>query len=92
MVEIIYYLKEKGIQIPNYTKIPSAEEMAERATVVAEQNASLAMEGKTATGQDENAPSRARENKSNSMNSKLNDKGTSDAGKKKMNDSKAKVS
>lgn len=76
---ITFYLKEKGIQIPSDTKIASAEEMAEREMKV--------------QIQDDTAPSRQRENKqTDKMTSNLNEKGVSEAGKKKLDAAKAKVS
>jgi hypothetical protein len=73
---IIYYLKQKGIQIPNNAKIPSAEEQMER---------QLSMQPETATGQSETAPSRMRSNKqSDKMTSNINRKGVSAEGGKKL--------
>ncbi len=74
----VYYLKEKGIQIPDDTFIPDADEMMER------QNQQMESQNKLQV-QDDTAPSRQRENKStDKMTSKLNEKGVSADGKKKM--------
>jgi len=75
---VVYYLKQKGIQIPSYTKIPSAEEMSERM---------MSQNPETATGQSETAPSRQRMNKkTDKMTSRLDEKGVSAEGKEKMDE------
>ena len=81
---IVHYLKEKGIQIPEGTKIPSAEEMMERQKEMNPQDPKI---------QDDTAPSRQRMDKSTTkMTSNLNDKGASAKGKEKLDKSKSKVS
>jgi hypothetical protein len=71
---IIYYLKNKGIQIPENTTIPSAQEIAERE-----------MEISGPQIQDDTAPSRQRMNKkTDKMTTNLDEKGVSAAGKAKL--------
>lgn len=79
---IVYYLKQKGIEIPNNSTIPSAEEMMQRESELSGPQI-----------QSDSAPSRQRENKqTNKMTSNLNEKGVSSAGKEKLDKSKQKVS
>jgi hypothetical protein len=88
---IVHYLREKGINIPDETFIPSAEEMQER--MMAMQPEQGQPGAPKAQIQSDGAPSRQRENKkTDSMTSKLDDKGVSAAGKKKQEERKAKLS
>jgi len=79
---VVYYLKEKGIQIPETTKIPTQEETLKRQQAIAG--------GVTPPQiQDDSASSRQRMNKgTDKMTSKLDEKGVSDAGKKKLEETK----